>query len=253
MDVTLAAEWRVDEPRLRVAGPDAQTALRAVTGQPAVRARARLRFGPGRTCEPIAWLLDRAIVRAEAAGLDPALLVVAGGSVQAAEDIVRVRKAYGAADWIPQRYLPGADHPAASRPLRDGRTLIGPGHLYRRIPARCPPVHCPPVHWPPVHWPPVHWPPVRRGFRPMTELPWCARRWRRSSTPISWVNIVDLGFVRAVTLEEQTAVITMTLTSAACPLTGVMEEQIRTGLAALGRAGNFRIDWQWIPAGGPLT
>ena len=65
------------------------------------------------------------------------------------------------------------------------------------------------------------------------------------------VNIVDLGFVRAVTLEGQTAVITMTLTSAACPLTGVMEEQIRTGLAALGRAGNFRIDWQWIPAWQP--
>ena len=65
------------------------------------------------------------------------------------------------------------------------------------------------------------------------------------------VNIVDLGFVRAVTLEEQTAVITMTLTSAACPLTSVMEEQIRAVLAALGRPGNFRIDWQWIPAWQP--
>ena len=47
------------------------------------------------------------------------------------------------------------------------------------------------------------------------------------------VNIVDLGFVRAVAIEGRTAVITMTLTSAACPLTHVMESQIRTGLAAL--------------------
>ena len=65
------------------------------------------------------------------------------------------------------------------------------------------------------------------------------------------VSIVDLGFVRAVTVEGHTAAITMTLTSAACPLTGVMESQIRAGLAALGGIENFRIDWQWIPAWRP--
>src|SRR5580700_9729082 len=99
--MTFTAGLRVEEPRLRIAEPDALTALRAVNGQPAVAARARLRFGPGRTCEPLARLLDRAIVQAEGAGLDPALLVVADGSVQAAEDIIRVRrKAHGVADWI---------------------------------------------------------------------------------------------------------------------------------------------------------
>src|SRR5690349_24929720 len=101
MGPTLAAEWHVDEPQLRVAERDARAALRAVTGQPVIPARAKLRFGPGRTCEPLARLLDRAIVRAEAAGLDPASLIVAGGSATAAEDIVRVRRGtYGAADWI---------------------------------------------------------------------------------------------------------------------------------------------------------
>ena len=65
------------------------------------------------------------------------------------------------------------------------------------------------------------------------------------------VNIVDLGFVRAVAVEGRTAAITMTLTSAACPLTGVMENQIRAGLAPLGGIENFRIDWQWIPAWRP--
>ena len=48
------------------------------------------------------------------------------------------------------------------------------------------------------------------------------------------VNIVDLGFVRGVEIGDRTAVITMTLTSAACPLSQIMEDQIRTGLAPLG-------------------
>jgi len=65
------------------------------------------------------------------------------------------------------------------------------------------------------------------------------------------VNIVDLGFVRAVTIDGPTAVITMTLTSAACPLTGVMENQIRTELTALGCIEGFRVNWQWIPAWRP--
>src|SRR5208282_616039 len=100
MSTTFAAHWQVDEPQLRVAEGDARTALRLIAGQPAVSARARLRFGPGRTCEPVARLLDRAIVQAEGAGLDPALLVVADGSAQAVEDIVRVRRKDGIADWI---------------------------------------------------------------------------------------------------------------------------------------------------------
>jgi metal-sulfur cluster biosynthetic enzyme len=65
------------------------------------------------------------------------------------------------------------------------------------------------------------------------------------------VNIVDLGFVRAVTVHERTAVITMTLTSAACPLTGVLESQIQTELAPLADIDGFRVDWQWIPAWRP--
>src|SRR5271165_3377115 len=101
MSTTLAAEWHVDEPQLRVTEGDARAALRAVTGRPVVSARARLRFGPGRTCEAVARLLDRAIVQAENAGLDPQMLVVADGSARAAEDIIRVRrKAHGIADWI---------------------------------------------------------------------------------------------------------------------------------------------------------
>ena len=65
------------------------------------------------------------------------------------------------------------------------------------------------------------------------------------------MNIVDLGFVRAVAVEEHTAVITMTLTSAACRLTNVMESQIRTELARVRGVGDFRVHWQWIPAWRP--
>jgi metal-sulfur cluster biosynthetic enzyme len=61
----------------------------------------------------------------------------------------------------------------------------------------------------------------------------------------------DLGFVRAVAVEGRTAVIVMTLTSAACPVSGVMEDQIRAGLALLGGIEEVRIDWQWIPAWQP--
>src|ERR1700687_208259 len=101
MSMTLAAELHIDEPQLRVAETEGRAALRAVIGQPVFSARARPLSGPGRTCELLARLLDRAIVQAEAAGLDPALLVVADGSAQAGEDIIRVRrKAHGVADWI---------------------------------------------------------------------------------------------------------------------------------------------------------
>ena len=97
----LAAELRVDEEQVRLAEPDGRTALGTVLGLDAVAARARLRFGPGRTCEPVARLLDRVIVQAEQAGLSPARLILAAGSVQAGEDIVRVRRtAHGKADWI---------------------------------------------------------------------------------------------------------------------------------------------------------
>ena len=120
--MTFAAGLRVEEPQLRIATRDAVTALRAVAGQPVIAARARLRFGPGRTCEPLARLLDRAIVQAEAAGLRPELLVVADGTVQAGEDIVRVRrKAHGVADWIhsPTCRVRIILHPAGLHATRD--------------------------------------------------------------------------------------------------------------------------------------
>ena len=64
------------------------------------------------------------------------------------------------------------------------------------------------------------------------------------------VNVVDLGLVYGVTFEsDRTATIDMTLTSAACPLTDVIEDQTRSALEGL--VEDFRINWVWLPPWGP--
>jgi metal-sulfur cluster biosynthetic enzyme len=64
------------------------------------------------------------------------------------------------------------------------------------------------------------------------------------------VNVVDLGLVYSVTVDtDRTATIDMTLTSAACPLTDVIEDQTREALDGLVQ--DFRINWVWMPPWGP--
>lgn len=64
------------------------------------------------------------------------------------------------------------------------------------------------------------------------------------------INVVDLGLVYDVSLDaSRNAVIDMTLTSAACPLTDVIEDQTQTALDGL--VDDFRINWVWMPPWGP--
>ena len=64
------------------------------------------------------------------------------------------------------------------------------------------------------------------------------------------INVVDLGLVYGVTVgEDRLATIDMTLTSAACPLTDVIEDQARAALDGL--VSDFRINWVWMPPWGP--
>jgi metal-sulfur cluster biosynthetic enzyme len=64
------------------------------------------------------------------------------------------------------------------------------------------------------------------------------------------INVVDLGLVYGVTIDPNNhAVIDMTLTSAACPLTDVIEDQTSNVLAGL--VDGFRITWVWMPPWGP--
>lgn len=65
------------------------------------------------------------------------------------------------------------------------------------------------------------------------------------------VNIVDLGLIYGVEESEEdgSLLINMTLTSAGCPLTDVLEEQTAAALDGVTEA--FRINWVWMPPWGP--
>ena len=67
------------------------------------------------------------------------------------------------------------------------------------------------------------------------------------------INVVDLGLVYGIDVAEeggtQTAVIDMTLTSAACPLTDVIEDQTHSALE--GMVSGVAINWVWMPPWGP--
>ncbi|WP_446663572.1 metal-sulfur cluster assembly factor [Flexivirga sp. B27] len=64
------------------------------------------------------------------------------------------------------------------------------------------------------------------------------------------INVVDLGLVYGLTVDaDNNAVIDMTLTSAACPLTDVIADQIAGVLEGL--VADHRINWVWMPPWGP--
>ena len=64
------------------------------------------------------------------------------------------------------------------------------------------------------------------------------------------INVVDLGLVYGVHVDERhNAVIDMTLTSAACPLTDVIEDQTNSALEGL--VNDVAINWVWMPPWGP--
>ena len=60
------------------------------------------------------------------------------------------------------------------------------------------------------------------------------------------INIVDLGLIYAISLDENgKAVIDMTLTSPACPLTDMLQTQIQYVLSGL--VEEIEINWVWLP------
>lgn len=221
----------VSQEQVRIDHELGTQALADVRGMDLIGAVAKLRHGPGRTCEPLARVLDRAVANAREAGLDPAALHVTSGTVLPADDIVRVRrKAHGKADWI-------------ASATSDVRVEVTPGGLYEISQTAPKP------------------PPTQNTTRPRSQpgdaghplVPVLRARLLDVIDPDLGINVVDLGFVRRVAIDHGTAVLTMTLTSAACPLTGVMEDQIRKELigGADPAVNDFRIDWEWTPAWTP--
>ncbi|AXE54655.1 MULTISPECIES: metal-sulfur cluster assembly factor [Aurantimicrobium] len=65
------------------------------------------------------------------------------------------------------------------------------------------------------------------------------------------INIVDLGLIYDLKWDDENdaLIIHMTLTSAGCPLTDVIEEQTAEALDGVVEA--FRINWVWMPPWGP--
>ncbi|MBA4505562.1 metal-sulfur cluster assembly factor [Corynebacterium sanguinis] len=69
------------------------------------------------------------------------------------------------------------------------------------------------------------------------------------------INVVDLGLVYDLWIEEEDdatkAIINMTLTSPACPLTDVIEDQTTTAITANTDVDEVVINWVWMPPWGP--
>jgi metal-sulfur cluster biosynthetic enzyme len=68
------------------------------------------------------------------------------------------------------------------------------------------------------------------------------------------INVVDLGLVYGTHIhDDRTVTLDMTLTSAACPLTDVIEDQARSALTDGPEplATDLKINWVWMPPWGP--
>ncbi|MEX3515935.1 metal-sulfur cluster assembly factor [Corynebacterium camporealensis] len=69
------------------------------------------------------------------------------------------------------------------------------------------------------------------------------------------INVVDLGLVYDVWIEEQdgkqVAEVNITLTSPACPLTDVIAEQIDDAVVGNKVCDAVNVNWVWMPPWGP--
>ena len=64
------------------------------------------------------------------------------------------------------------------------------------------------------------------------------------------INVVDLGLLYGLNYAEDGAlVIDMTLTTAACPLTDVLEDQVSQHVGTM--VDEWRLNWVWMPPWGP--
>ena len=63
-------------------------------------------------------------------------------------------------------------------------------------------------------------------------------------------NVVDLGLLYGMAYDDEGAlVIDMTLTTAACPLSDVIEDQIDSAIGTM--VDEYRVNWVWMPPWGP--
>ncbi|MEU0398174.1 metal-sulfur cluster assembly factor [Streptomyces sp. NPDC006208] len=64
------------------------------------------------------------------------------------------------------------------------------------------------------------------------------------------IDVVNLGLIYGIHIDDANiATLDMTLTSAACPLTDVIEDQAKA--ATDGIVSELKINWVWMPPWGP--
>ncbi len=98
-------------------------------------------------------------------------------------------------------------------------------------------------------------PEVDLGDTPSVSLDDLTEAMRDVVDPELGINVVDLGLLYGVHVDDANVVtLDMTLTSAACPLTDVIEDQTMsalTGGPGPGLAADVKINWVWMPPWGP--
>ena len=71
---------------------------------------------------------------------------------------------------------------------------------------------------------------------------------RQVDDPEAGMNIVDLGLVYAIDISDAAVRVEMTMTTAACPMTGMIVDQVRDAVAALVPSGaRVDVDLVWDP------
>lgn len=66
------------------------------------------------------------------------------------------------------------------------------------------------------------------------------------------INVFDLGLVYDIAIEDTGVVkLDMTLTSAACPLSDIIEDQTYSALVRSGLCPDVEVNWVWMPPWGP--
>ena len=112
------------------------------------------------------------------------------------------------------------------------------------------------VETPPVETPagqtPAAQTPVSAPSTSLPQLEDVEEAMRDVVDPELGINVVDLGLVYGIEItDDAVAKIDMTLTSAACPLTDVIEDQSRAALIGSGLCTELEINWVWLPPWGP--
>ncbi|MEV1296101.1 metal-sulfur cluster assembly factor [Pseudonocardia sp. NPDC049635] len=217
------------EPRARITPDAAQRAIELVRDLRPAEAVDRLRRVPGNGYEQVARVIDAAVARAERAGIRTDQLVVVGGTVVEGDELLRENRKLGAGTWFT---VPTArvEIRLQAAGLRDMPTVAA---------AVVPAPGSPPR------------PPDSVGGRRAEQA---REALYDVLDPDLGVNVVDLGFVRDIVVDSQDRVrLVMTLTSAACPLSAIIEEQLRRVLLTGPTAfAGLHVEWEWRPGWSPL-